>query len=62
MSKVWKSVGIAALVLAVVGVVLAAAGLITGASTDRMIELVFGSREAFEMILQVLKEELASLF
>ncbi|MGN1002119.1 MAG: hypothetical protein ACI4PC_05060 [Oscillospiraceae bacterium] len=62
MSKIWKVVGLIALVLVVIGAVLAAVGFLTGASTDRMIELIFGGRETFELILQVLKDELASIF
>lgn len=61
MSKIWKIVSTAALVLIVIGAVLACVGLVTGASTDRMIELIFGGREALELILQVLKDELGSI-
>lgn len=62
MRKLWKIIGAIALVLVVIGAVLAAVGCLTGASTERMIELVFGGREALDLILQVLKEELAAIF
>ena len=62
MSKVWKIVLAAAAVLFATGVVLGLAGWFTGASTTRMIEVVFGSREALDLILQVLKQELSAVF
>lgn len=62
MSKAWKIAGTAVLVLVVIGAILAAVGCLTGASTDRIIEMVFGGREALDLIIQVLKEELAAIF
>lgn len=62
MKKVWKVILIVCLVLVVLGVVCAAVGWLTGASTDRMIEVLFGGREMLELILKTLRDELASIF
>ena len=42
MRKIWRVILVIALVLAVLGAAAAAVGYFTGASTDRMIEIVFG--------------------
>lgn len=62
MGKLWKIVGIIALVLVVIGVILGAVGYLTGASMDRILELVFGGRETLELILRILKQELSAIF
>lgn len=58
MSKAWRVVGLIVLVLAVAGIVAGGIGLLTGASFERMVENIFGGREALDMMLEVLKSEL----
>ena len=62
MKNAWKVILIIAAVLLGLGIIAGAAGLLTGASPDRMIEVVFGGREALELLISVLKDELASIF
>ncbi len=45
MSKVWRAVLTVAAVLLAAGVIMAAVGYITGASPNRMAELVFGGAD-----------------
>lgn len=62
MRFIWRLVLIITVAMITVGLCCAAVALITGASVERMIEIFFGSREAFDLTLQILREELASLF
>ena len=62
MKRVWKVILIAALVLMVLGAVCAAVGWLTGASNERMIEVLFGGREMFDLIIKTLWDELAGIF
>ncbi len=62
MKAIWKVIALIALALIVLGAVCAAIGYFTGGSVERMIEVFFGSRETFELVLQLLREELASIF
>ncbi len=61
MKHIWKLVLIIVLVLIVLGTACAVIGLFTGASVERMIEVFFGSRETFELAIDLLKQELASI-
>lgn len=62
MSHIWRLVFITTLVMVSFGAVCAVAGLLTGASIERMIEVFFGSRETFELTIQLLRDELTGLF
>lgn len=62
MKKAWRIMGTIILTLAIAGAIAAGIGLITGASADRMVENVFGGWEDFELILDVLRQELGGLF
>lgn len=62
MKHIWKIVLIVVLILVVLGAVGAAIGLLTGASVERMIEVLFGSHETFDLVIQLLREELAGIF
>lgn len=62
MRHIWRLVLIIVLVMVSLGAGCAVIGILTGASTERMIELFFGSRETFELTIQLLREELAGLF
>ena len=61
MRTAWRIVGTIVLVLLVAGIVAAGIGLLTGASLDRMMENVFGGWEAFNLALDVLKQELGGI-
>lgn len=61
MKQIWKIVLIAVLILIVLGMVCAAIGLFTGASVERMIEIFFGSRETFELAIDLIRQELANI-
>ena len=61
MRKIWRVILVIALVLAVLGAAAAAVGYFTGASTDRMIEIVFGGRDTLKLMLRLLKEQLSSI-
>ena len=61
MKRIWNVVMIAVLTLIVLGAVSAMIGLFTGASVERMIEVFFGSRETFDMTVDMLRRELLSL-
>ena len=61
MKQIWKLVLIVVLVLIVLGVACAVIGLFTGASVERMIEVFFGSRETFELTIELLRQELANI-
>ena len=61
MKRIWNAVMIAVLALIVLGAVSAMIGLFTGASVERMIEVFFGSRETFDMTIDILRRELLSL-
>lgn len=62
MARAWKIILTVVLVLVILGVVLGAIGYFTGGSVDRMIEVVFGGREALDLMLSVLKQQLAEIF
>lgn len=62
MKKIWKIILIIVLLLVALGVVSAVIGLLTGASVERMIEVFFGSRETFDLVIQLLREELSQMF
>jgi len=62
MRSVWKAVVITVLALIVLGAGCAAVGVLTGASVERMIEVFFGDRESFELVLELLREEMTHLF
>lgn len=62
MSKAWKIVGTIVLALAIAGIISAGIGLITGASIDRMVELIFGGWETLEMIVEALQQEIGEIF
>lgn len=61
MKVVWKTVLIITLVLVLLGMLAGIVGLATGGSVERMIDVFFGSRESFEMILRALREDLMGL-
>ena len=61
MKQIWKAVLIVVLILMALGAVSAVIGLFTGASVERMIEVFFGSRETFDMTIEILKQELLNL-
>ena len=61
MKRIWNTVLIIVLALIVLGAVSAMIGLFTGASVERMIEVFFGSRETFDMTIDILRRELLSL-
>ena len=61
MKVVWKSVLIISLILVLVGMLAGIVGLASGGSAERMIDVFFGSRESFRLILQVLREDLMNL-
>ena len=61
MKVVWKSVLIISLILVLVGMLAGIVGLASGGSTERMIDVFFGSRESLEMIFRVLREDLMNL-
>ena len=61
MKAVWKLVLIVSLILVLLGMLAGIVGLASGGSLERMIDVFFGSRESFEMILRVLREELTGL-
>lgn len=62
MRHIWRLVLITALVMVSFGAVCAVIGILTGASTERMIEVFFGSRETFELTIRLLRDELTGLF
>lgn len=62
MSKIWKVVTVIAIVLAVLGMVLAAIGLFTGGSVDRMIEVLFGGRDTLDLMISIIKNEINNAF
>ena len=62
MARAWKIILTVVVVLVILGVVLGAIGYFTGGSVDRMIEVVFGGREALDLMLSVLKQQLAEIF
>lgn len=61
MKAVWKSVLIISLILVLLGMLAGIVGLASGGSAGRMIDVFFGNRESFEMILRVLGEEMLKL-
>lgn len=61
MKHIWKIVLIIVLILIVLGAACAVIGLFTGASVERMIEVFFGSRETFDLVIEMLRQELANL-
>ena len=62
MSKIWKVVAILALVLVVLGAVLIVAGLVTGASLERMAGSIFGGVDEAKALFDLLIRELRSIF
>ena len=62
MRHIWRLVLITVLVMVSLGAGCAVIGMLTGASTERMIEVFFGSRETFELAIRLLRDELAALF
>ena len=62
MSKIWKVVAILAIVLLVLGAVLIVAGLVTGASLERMASSVFGGVEEAKALFDLFISELRSIF
>jgi len=62
MKRTWKIILIITASAASLGILLFCAGLLTGASTDRIVEVVFGGREMLDLLLQTLRDELASIF
>ncbi len=62
MKVIWKIVGIAVLALVVLGAVCGAVGYFTGGSVERMVEIFFGSREGLDLVIKLLKDELAAMF
>jgi hypothetical protein len=62
MKKIWKVIAIIALALLVLSAAVAAIGLFTGGSVNRMIEVLFGSRETFDMMVDILKQEIGKMF
>ena len=62
MARAWKIILIVVVALAILGVVLGAIGYFTGGSVDRMIEIVFGGRETLDLMLSVLRQQLAEIF
>ncbi|MCD8016677.1 MAG: hypothetical protein LUE97_02510 [Oscillospiraceae bacterium] len=62
MRRTWGIILIIAAVLAVGGIICIGVGLMTGASTERMIESVFGGREEMELMFQLLSQELGEIF
>ena len=62
MARAWKIILIVVMALAILGVVLGAIGYFTGGSVDRVIEIVFGGRETLDLMLSVLRQQLAEIF
>ncbi|MCC8047964.1 MAG: hypothetical protein LIO52_02550 [Oscillospiraceae bacterium] len=62
MRRTWSIILIIAAVLAVGGAICIGVGFMTGASTERMIESVFGGREEMELMFQLLSQELGEIF
>ena len=62
MARAWKIILIVVMALAILGVVFGAIGYFTGGSVDRMIEIVFGGRETLDLMLSVLRQQLAEIF
>lgn len=61
MKQIWNTVLIIVLTLIVLGAVSAMIGLFTGASVERMIEVLFGSRETFDLTIEMLRQELLNI-
>lgn len=61
MKLVWRIVGTLSLVLLVLGLVAIAIGLFTGSSLDRMLEVLFGGKDTFIMMIELLREELLGI-
>lgn len=61
MKQIWKIVLMIVLALIMLGAVCAVIGLFTGASVERMIEVFFGSRETFDLTIDLLRQELTNL-
>ncbi len=61
MKVIWRIVSMLALVLFVLGLVAIAIGLFSGGSLDRMLQVLFGGRDSFMLIVELLGRELASL-
>lgn len=62
MKHIWKIVLIVVLILVVLGAACAVIGMFTGASLERMIEVLFGSRETFDFFVELLRQELSGIF
>ena len=62
MKNAWKIILIITISAAALGILAFCAGLLTGASTDRIIEVVFGGREMLDLLIQTLKEEFSTMF
>lgn len=55
MGKAWRVVLTVVIALLVIGIVLVGAAWITGASPDRIVELVFGGQAGLEARLETIK-------
>ena len=61
MIRYWKIVLAVSVVLFLAGLVLLGTGLMTGASPDRIVELVFGGRDALLAMFNSAKAEVLQL-
>lgn len=61
MTRYWKIVLAVVAVLLLTGLVLAGAGLITGASPDRIAELLYGGWDVLTGVFNTVKQELLQL-
>lgn len=62
MKSIWRMVSSVVLALIILGAVAVGIGVFTGGSVERMIELVFGGREALGQMIELLKTELGLIF
>ena len=62
MTKIWKFVAILAIVLVALGAVLIVAGLVTGASLERMAGSIFGGIDEMKMLFDLFISELKKIF
>ena len=62
MKRYWKIVAVVSAVLLVAGIVLGAAGYLTGASPDRIVSLVYGGWDGLRSMLTTLHSQLIALF
>ena len=62
MIRYWKIIALAAVALFVAGVLFVGAGILTGASPDRIAELLYGGWDGLCAALQSLTAQITALF